>query len=64
MPGERMSPDKRKAPGGESEGPEVRWLATDDSLPRCTDCGREIFAPASIASGCGRDCRRKLQAVA
>ena len=36
-------------------------LATVD--PRCVTCGRILSAPASIAAGMGRACRRKSLAV-
>lgn len=54
---------KRKGPGGETEAPQDRWAATEDSVPRCIDCGHRIFTAASIAVGIGRDCRRRRRAV-
>lgn len=36
-------------------------VASADTVPRCRCCGHVITSEESIATGIGRDCRRKLQ---
>ena len=40
--------------------PSLPSAEADRTQARCARCGHPIFAPASLASGYGKDCRRLL----